>query len=119
MGYADGLLSTGERIVHREKQHWFVFVWGARCTILAVVLASSWSSSSQLATDGARARSDDPRLGRRASCSSAGWSSSAGRSLRYLNQEYVLTNRRVIQVEGVAQQDGQRQLAREDQRRAC
>ena len=35
MGYADGLLATGERIVHREQQHWFVFVWGARWTILA------------------------------------------------------------------------------------
>ena len=39
MAYADGLLSTGERIVHREKQHWFVFLWGARYTILAVILA--------------------------------------------------------------------------------
>ena len=38
MGYADGLLATGERIVHREKQHWFVFVWGAR--------GRSWRSSS-------------------------------------------------------------------------
>ena len=36
MAYADGLLSTGERIMHREKQHWFVFVWGARYTIFAV-----------------------------------------------------------------------------------
>ena len=39
MSYADGLLSTGERIVHREKQHWFVFIWGARYTILAVIIA--------------------------------------------------------------------------------
>ena len=39
MGYAEGLLSTGERIVHREKQHWFVFIWGARYTILAIVIA--------------------------------------------------------------------------------
>ena len=29
MGYADGLLTSGERVVHREKQHWWVFIWGA------------------------------------------------------------------------------------------
>ena len=39
MGYAEALLSTGERIVAREKQHWFVFIWGARYTILAIVIA--------------------------------------------------------------------------------
>ena len=39
MGYADGLLTSGERIVHREKQHWWVFVWGAKFTILAVIAA--------------------------------------------------------------------------------
>ena len=38
MSYADSLLSTGERITHREKQHWFVFVWGARFTILALIV---------------------------------------------------------------------------------
>ena len=38
MGFADSLLSTGERITHREKQHWFVFVWGARFTILALIV---------------------------------------------------------------------------------
>jgi len=39
MGYAERLMSTGERIVHREKQHWFVFIWGARYTILALIIA--------------------------------------------------------------------------------
>jgi uncharacterized membrane protein len=39
MGYADGLLTSGERITHREKQHWWVFVWGAKFTILAVIAA--------------------------------------------------------------------------------
>ena len=34
MSYADWLLSTGERITHRNKQHPFVFIWGARYTIL-------------------------------------------------------------------------------------
>ena len=38
MSYADGLLSTGERIAHREKQHWFVFVWGAKIAVGAIIL---------------------------------------------------------------------------------
>ena len=39
MSYADGLLSTGERILYRNKQHPFVFIWGARYSILALVFA--------------------------------------------------------------------------------
>ena len=39
MSYADGLLSTGERITHRNKQHPFIFIWGARYTILAIIIA--------------------------------------------------------------------------------
>src|SRR6478672_1910260 len=39
MSYADGLLSTGERILYRNKQHPFIFIWGARYAILAVVIA--------------------------------------------------------------------------------
>ena len=45
MSYADGLLSTGERIAHREKQHWFVFVWGAKLAVLAIILAAILCSS--------------------------------------------------------------------------
>ena len=53
-------------------------------------------------SDGASGHGPDaPQLGRRRRCSSAASRCCSGRSLRYLNQEYVLTNRRVIQVEGV------------------
>src|SRR5262245_65930232 len=97
MGYADGMLSTGERIMHREKQHWFVFVWGARYTILAVVLgllaavlqlnlSSPWKEV----------------LGWLAAILFVGGLVVLGWTiLRYINQEYVLTNRRGTQVEGV------------------
>jgi Bacterial PH domain/Short C-terminal domain len=97
MGYADGMLSTGERIMHREKQHWFVFVWGARYTILAVILgliaavlqvsfSSPWKEI----------------LGWTAAILFVGGLVVLGWTiLRYINQEYVLTNRRVMQVEGV------------------
>jgi hypothetical protein len=102
MSYADGLLSTGERIIYRNKQHPFIFVWGARYTILALIIAFLlFVLRSGLGSDGAS--------GTLASIlglvtvvlffgglAVAGWT-----ALRYVNQEYVLTNRRVIQVEGV------------------
>ena len=102
MSYADGLLSTGERVMHREKQHWFVFVWGAKWAVLAILLGLVVLVLSQ-------ALSEDQRTGPLGSflniavvvlvvggLAVLGW-----HILRYLNQEYVLTNRRVIQVAGV------------------
>ncbi len=100
MSYADGLLATGERIVHREKQHPLVFIWGAKWPLAAfigglillflttqvVTLSSPWSEifawlSALLVIGGLIL---------------FGW-----HTLRYMTQEYALTNRRVIQVEGV------------------
>lgn len=102
MSYADGLLSTGERILRRNKQHSFIFIWGARYTILAMVIAAvlAWiSSNMDTAGPSGTVRSV------------LGWvililflgglAVFAWTALRYVNQEYVLTNRRVIQVEGV------------------
>jgi PH (Pleckstrin Homology) domain-containing protein/putative oligomerization/nucleic acid binding protein len=101
MSYADGLLSTGERIAHREKQHWFVLVWGAKLAVAAIILGLILVILSQMVSPDQRAA-----LGTFMGVASAaliigglgvlGW-----HILRYLNQEYVLTNRRVIQVAGV------------------
>jgi hypothetical protein len=97
MGYAEGLLSTGERIVHREKQHWFVFIWGARYTILAIVIAGI---AAVLQTNLSSPWREI--LGWAAAILFVGGLLLLGWTiLRYINQEYVLTNRRVIQVEGV------------------
>ena len=97
MSYADGLLSTGEQIVYRSKQHPFVFAWGARWAILAVIISavSLWLSTNFSG----------------AFQTLLGWLTAilffgglivfVWTVLRYINQEYVLTNRRVIQVEGV------------------
>ncbi len=97
MSYADTLLSTGERVMHREKQHWFVFVWGARYTILAVivgiVLAIFGNGLSSPARDALNVIAIVLFVGGVALLT---WT-----TLRYWNQEYVLTNRRVLQVEGV------------------
>jgi len=102
MSYADGLLSTGERVMHREKQHWFVFVWGAKWAVLALLLGLVVLVLSQ----GLSADQRNGPLGTFLNVAVAalvvgglgvlGW-----HILRYLNQEYVLTNRRVVQVAGV------------------
>jgi len=102
MSYADGLLATGERITHREKQHPFIFVWGARWTILAIIIAIVlfWVGGN-LDPNGISG-SLRTLLGYVTLVLFVGgiavfiWT-----ALRYQNQEYVLTNRRVIQVEGV------------------
>ena len=102
MSYADGLLSTGERISHRAKQHPFIFVWGARWAILAVVIAgvSLWLSTNfEPSGVGGGIRSLLAIV--TVVLFFGGLAVFAWTALRYVNQEYVLTNRRVIQVEGV------------------
>jgi hypothetical protein len=102
MGYADGLLTSGERIIHREKQHWWVFVWGAKWTILAVLAAAVIL----LIANGLESTGFIGTLKTILNIAAIavfiggigllGWT-----TLRYLNQEYVLTNRRIIETEGV------------------
>ena len=102
MSYADGLLSSGERVVHREKQHWWVFVWGARFTILAVIIAVVLGFlSTLLETGGISGTFRDVLFWVVAALFIGGLALLFWTTLRYMNQEYVLTNRRVIQVEGV------------------
>jgi hypothetical protein len=102
MGYADGLLSTGEQVVHREKQHWWVFVWGARYTILAVVLAAILGYFAvNMSQDGVSGTLRTVLSIVVAVLFFGGLAVLVWTTLRYLSQEYVLTNRRVIQVEGV------------------
>jgi len=102
MGYADGLLSTGERVVHREKQHWFVFVWGAKLAVTAIILGLVLLLLSQALPADQRAGGLGTVLGfGTAALVIGGLGVLAWHFLRYINQEYVLTNRRVIQVAGV------------------
>jgi hypothetical protein len=102
MSYADGLLSSGERITYRNKQHPFVAIWGARYAILAIVIAAVllWVGSN-MDPNGA-VGTLKTTLGLVALILFIGGIAVAiWNGLRYLNQEYLLTNRRVIQVEGV------------------
>ncbi len=120
MGYAEELLSDGERIVARQKQHWFVFVAGARFTILAVVIAVILAIlSGGIKGDGA------PGALRTVlnwitiilffgGLAVLGWT-----TLRYLNQEYVLTIAPGHPAPGRPQQDDPGFGPREDQRRGA
>jgi hypothetical protein len=102
MSYADGLLSTGERITYRQKQHPFIFIWGARYTILAIITAIAlfWLGG-KLGADAASGALRQILGWITAILFIGGIAVAIWTGLRYINQEYVLTNRRVIQVEGV------------------
>jgi uncharacterized membrane protein YdbT with pleckstrin-like domain len=102
MSYADGLLSTGERISYRNKQHPFVFIWGARYAILAgiIALVIFWFRNG-LGADTASGVAATLLGWATAILFFGGLAVAVWTALRYVNQEYVLTNRRVIQVEGV------------------
>ncbi len=97
MSYADSLLATGERILHRERQHWLVLVWGARLPIVGMVLGIVLLILSSAA--GEPLRSAIFAIG--AVLFLGGLAFLVWATMRYLNQEYVLTNRRVIEVQGV------------------
>ena len=94
MSYADGLLATGERVVHREKQHWWVFVWGARFTILAIVIAIIFFFLGGTLEPSGVSGTARTILGWVTAILFVGglallfWT-----TLRYLNQEYVLTRK--------------------------
>ena len=102
MSYADGLLSSGERIAHREKQHWLVFIWGAKWAVVAVFLGLLIFILREQLTPDQKGSVVYPLLGwLAAGLVVGGLGVLAWHVMRYLNQEYVLTNRRVIQVAGV------------------
>jgi hypothetical protein len=102
VSYADGLITSGERIIHRAKQHWWVFVWGARYTLLAIVIAVVFFVlGGALGPDGISGTFRTVLSWITAALFIGGLALLLWTTLRYLNQEYVITTRRVIQVEGV------------------
>jgi hypothetical protein len=97
MSYADSLLATGERVIHRERQHWLVLLWGARLPIVAMVLGIVLLIVSSAVGDPLKTL----LFWVGAVAFLGGLAFLVWATLRYLNQEYVLTNRRVIEVQGV------------------
>ncbi len=97
MSYADSLLSTGERVIHRDRQHWMVLAWGAKLPILSIIAALLLLVATRDLTGIVR----DVLGWVTVVLFVGGVAFLAWATLRYLNQEYVITNRRVMQVEGV------------------
>ena len=98
MAYIDGLLASGERPVRREHQHWFVLVANAFYGIIAVLIAIGL-----LLVSG--------NLGQGSARDLLGWAIVvivvgaliylAWQALRWMNEEFIVTTRRVLQLEGV------------------
>ena len=97
MAYLDKRLATGEEPLRREHQHWFVLAADARYAFVAWILAAAvWLLSGAL-----------PEEIR----SALGWIIVAlviggllylgWQILRWQNEEFVVTSRRVLQTEGV------------------
>jgi hypothetical protein len=99
MSYADSLLVSGERVLRRERQHWFVMVWNARYAVGALVLAGVLLAVPAVAGD------LGPLLGVLGFLTLGlfvlGILFVAWSWLRYQNEEYVVTSRRIIHAEGV------------------
>jgi hypothetical protein len=97
MGYLDNLLASGEQPLRREHQHWFVVVADARYAIFAWLAAIVLLFLSGLAPDALKAP-----LGWVIVVLVVGGLLYLGwQILRWQNEEFVVTSRRVLKTEGV------------------
>jgi hypothetical protein len=104
MGYLENRLASGEQPLRREHQHWFVLVANARYAILAWVVAILLLIlSGGIADDrGGTGTTLRQILGFVVLLLIVGGLASFGwQVLRWQNEEFVVTSRRVLQVEGV------------------
>ena len=104
MGYLENRLASGEQPLRREHQHWFVLVANARYAILAWVIAILLLIlSGGIADDrGGTGTTFRQILGFVVLLLIVGGLASFGwQVLRWQNEEFVVTSRRVLQVEGV------------------
>ncbi len=100
MAYLDNLLASGEQPIRREHQHWFVVAADARYAFIAWIVAVA------LLFVGSTALNGNDTLAR-----PVGWLAVAliiggllylgWQILRWQNEEFVVTTRRVLQTEGV------------------
>jgi PH (Pleckstrin Homology) domain-containing protein/putative oligomerization/nucleic acid binding protein len=98
MAYIDSLLASGERPIKREHQHWFILLANAAYGILALAIALFL-----LFVSG--------NFGQGPARDLLGWAIViivvgglaylAWEALRWTNREFVVTTRRVLQMEGV------------------
>jgi hypothetical protein len=102
MAYLDNLLASGEQPIRREHQHWFVVVADARYAILA------WLAAIALLILSGAIPNDTNNQGIRQvigylvlALVVGGLLYFSWQLLRWQNEEFVVTTRRVLQTEGV------------------
>ena len=99
MSYTDRLMSSGERIVIVDRQHWFVVLANGRYGVAAVLGALA------MVVVQAVARPSNEVAGVLGAAAAIlfiiGVAILAIEALRYQNQQYVITNRRVLEVSGI------------------
>ena len=98
MAYIDSLLASGERPLKHERQHWFILIADAFYGIIAIVIAIALLFLSG-------------NLGQGTARDLLGWAIViitvgglaylAWEALQWTNREFVVTTRRVLQMEGV------------------
>ncbi len=99
MAYIDSMLASGEQPVKRDHQHWFVLIADSRYGILALLAAIALLLLRGVANT---AGNLDQVIGYVVLALVIGGLAYIGwQILRYLNEEYVVTSRRVLQLEGV------------------
>jgi hypothetical protein len=99
MAYIDSMLASGEQPIKRDHQHWFVLLADSRYGILAIVAAIGLLLLRGAANVTGAA---DQLIGWVVLALVVGGLLYIGwQILRYLNEEYVVTSRRVLQLEGV------------------
>jgi uncharacterized membrane protein YdbT with pleckstrin-like domain len=101
MAYVDSLLASGERIVRKAHQHWFIMVWRAKWAALGLVLGIVFLILRLI-----NGSPDNNPLWTILGIATLvlvvyglvalgwGW-------LQYQNEEYVITSRRIVHAEGV------------------
>jgi uncharacterized membrane protein YgcG len=99
MAYTDSLLASGEHVIRHEHQHWFVLAWNARSGVLSIV--AGFVLLVVLAAAGQANGSLDFLRYVAVVLLLVGVVILAWGWLRYRNEEYVITNRRIIHSEGV------------------
>lgn len=99
MAYTDTLLASGERILRREHQHWFILVGNARYAILAIIAALAIVVL-QLVTK--QTGTMQTVLGYLTlALFVVGLAYLLWCWLRFQNEEYIISSRRIIHAQGV------------------
>ncbi len=102
MAYLDNLLASGEQPLKREHQHWFVVVADARYAIFAFLAAILLIVLSSAVPNDSGGQGLRQVIGYAVLALVIGGLLYLGwQILRYLNEEFIVTSRRVLQTEGV------------------